>query len=268
MVYDTNPIGVFDSGVGGLSVLKEIISLLPEESVIYFADSKNCPYGSKPAGDIITLMKKHVDFLIARGCKLIVVACNTATAAAIEILRKEYTIPFVGMEPAIKPAAVHSKNGKIGILATEGTFNGKLYKSTSKKYANHMDINDLAGYGLVELVESGLYHSQEAADLLRRYIEPMIKNNVDQIVLGCTHYPFLMDTIRKITGNKIRIVDPSAAVAKQVLNLLIHHNLSSKPDDNINPAYKFYTSGKKNTAEKMIRFITDKPFEFYEINRI
>jgi len=256
-------IGIFDSGVGGISVLKEIIRVLPHEHVTYLADSINCPYGSKPKQEIISLLRKNISFLIEKQCKIIVIACNTATAAAIDILRNEFPIPFVGMEPAVKPAAACSRNGRIGVLATEGTFKGRLYKSTKKKYADNIEIDFQAGNGLVELVESGNCHSEEAAKLLKFYIEPMIAKGVDQIVLGCTHYPFLKDIIQNITGDTVRIIDPSGAVAEQAKRILMEKKLIVKV--NQYPVYRLYTTGKKDIAIKLLKEITDKKFICFEI---
>ena len=150
---NNNPIGIFDSGLGGLSVWKEILKLLPKESVIYYADSANCPYGEKPTSQISQLAQKIVDFLLVENCKIIVVACNTATAAAIQDLRTKYQVPIVGMEPAIKPAALRTRTGKVGVLATQGTLNGSLFKQTKEKYAQGVEVFTQIGYGLVELVE-------------------------------------------------------------------------------------------------------------------
>lgn len=239
----SNPIGVYDSGVGGITVWKEIVKLLPNEYLVYYADNKNCPYGLKQEDEIIKLSESVVDFLLAKNCKMIVVACNTATAAAIEYLRAKYNIKFVGMEPAVKPAALNSKTGKIGVLATKGTFQGRLFNETTQKYAFDKDVNIQIGYGLVDAVEKGQVNTSETIALLRKYIEPMLENNVDQIVLGCTHYPFLLGEIQKIVGDKAEIIDPSAAVAKQLYKLLESDNLLHY-DINNPPIYKFYTSGK------------------------
>lgn len=247
-----HPIGVFDSGVGGLSVWQEIVKILPHESIVYLADNAHCPYGPRPEAEIIALCEKNVDFLLSYHCKLIVVACNTATAAAIEALRDKYDIPFVGMEPAIKPAALHSKTGKIGVLATQGTLNGKLFKTTSDKYARHLEVQVQIGHGLVEVVETGKAATEEAESLLRKYLEPMLENDVDQIVLGCTHYPFLRSVIQKIAGNQVNIIDPAGAVARQVQRLLAEKQLQA-PDQQI-PSYHFFASGNtfvlKNMAEQ------------------
>lgn len=220
-----NPIGIFDSGVGGLTVLKELATLMPDEDYIYLADSANCPYGSKSDDEIFKLSKKNSDFLLSKNCKIIIVACNTATAAAIDKLRNLYTIPFVGMEPAVKPAAQNTNTGKIGILATQGTFNGKLFKETSKKYTQHIETIVQVGEGLVELVESDNFESKEAEKLLAAYITPMIDENVDKIVLGCTHYPFFTPLIKKLTSEKIEIINPAPAIAKRTKFILEKENL-------------------------------------------
>lgn len=246
------PIGIFDSGVGGLSVFKEIIKLLPYENVIYYADNANCPYGKKSEAEIIALVDNIVKFLIEKKTKIIVVACNTATAAAIEYLRKEYySINFVGMEPAVKPAAINSKTGKIGILATQGTLEGKLFKETTKKFASDKDVIIRVGDGLVELVESGKSDSDEALNLLNQYLTPMIDLGIDQLVLGCTHYPFLINNIKKIAGNSINIIDPAMPVAKRLKDLLDENNLFNSQSSNV--CYNFYSSGNINVLEKMVQ---------------
>lgn len=257
---ESRPIGIFDSGVGGLTVWKEIINILPNESIVYCADSKNCPYGSKSDDEIIKLAKKNVEFLLSKNCKIIVVACNTATAAAIDILREKYNIPFIGMEPAVKTAALNTKTGHIGILATQGTFNGSLFKETSRKYTKNVEKTIQIGVGLVELVENLKSESQEAEDLLRKYINPMIENNVDQIVLGCTHYPFLYNKINKIVGNKALIINPSIAVAKQTKKQLIKNKLDNFGN---NVYYEFYTTGELETIKKIVLQLSKKNHKIF-----
>jgi len=244
------PIGIFDSGVGGLSVWSQIAKLLPFESIIYLADSANCPYGSKSKEEIIRLSVKNTELLLSKKCKIIIVACNTATAASIDYLRKNYKVPFVGMEPAVKPAALNSLTRNVGILATEGTFNGRLFKETSSKYAKYINFHIQIGNGLVELVEAGNIDTPEADILLRKYIQPFIDANVDQIVLGCTHYPFLSDAIRKITNDKMQIVEPSEAVARRTKDQLIINEILSLNDKT--PNYQFYTTGNETVIKKMV----------------
>lgn len=224
-MHGKNPIGVFDSGAGGLTVLNELLKVLPGESFVYFADSANCPYGPKPQSEVVELSDCITRFLLELGCKLVVVACNTATAAAIEHLRNNFKIPFIGMEPAIKPASHNSKTKSIGVLATAGTFKGKLYIETSKKYASDVNVCYQVGEGLVELVEAGKADSPEVTELLHRYVDPMVDCNIDHLVLGCTHYPFLMSSLNRILPKGVEIVDPAPAVARQTLRVLSEYNL-------------------------------------------
>lgn len=248
---DSRPIGVFDSGAGGLSVLQELIKELPSESFIYYADSANCPYGSKPKEEIIALSSVITNFLISQHCKIVVVACNTATAAAIDWLRDNNTIPFIGMEPAIKPAALNTKTKSIGVLATAGTFKGRLYIETSHKYASDVNVCYQVGEGLVELVEQGKNNSPEAELLLSKYLKPMLDCNIDQLVLGCTHYPFFKPLLRKLLPCNVDVIDPAPAVAKQVSRVLAENNLIA---NNIgsNTSYKFYSSGDSSIINLLI----------------
>ena len=188
----TNPIGIFDSGIGGTSIWKEIHSLLPYENTIYLADSANAPYGIKGKEAIIDLSIKNTEYLIHQGCKLIVVACNTATTNAISLLRKNYEIPFIGIEPAIKPAALNSKTKAVGILATKGTLTSELFNTTTSLYAHGLQVVEQVGEGLVELIEMGKVNSEEIKMLLKEYLKPMLEANIDYLVLGCTHYPYLI----------------------------------------------------------------------------
>ncbi len=251
---DTRSIGVFDSGTGGLSVLKELLKDLPSESFIYFADSANCPYGSKSQEAIIKRSSEIVDFLIDKNCKAIVVACNTATAAAIDWLRERYKLPFVGMEPAIKPAALNSKTKSIGVLATAGTFKGRLYIETSRKFASDVNVCYQVGEGLVELVEKGKYNSAEAENLLMRYIQPMLDCNIDQLVLGCTHYPFFKELLKKNLPDNIAIIDPSPAVSKQLVRILDTYSIGNK-NDNGSMQYEFYSSSSADTLKHLVAII-------------
>jgi glutamate racemase len=254
---NNNPIGIFDSGVGGLSVWKELIKVLPNESMIYFADSDNCPYGHKSQDEIIALSKRIVDFFVAKKVKLIVVACNTATAAAINYLRKNYNIPFVGMEPAVKPAALRTQKGKIGILATEGTLGGRLFIETSEKWANDINVEIHVGEGFVELVEKADFNSVESKQIVSKIIQPFLDKDIDQLVLACTHYPFLCDSIKEITKNKqIEIINPAPAVARQTRNLLIENKLISEIRNK--PDYIFYSTGSLQTLNLLVKKINPK----------
>lgn len=214
-----NPIGVFDSGIGGTSIWSAIHNLLPNEKTIYLADSKNTPYGQKTKEQIVALSKKNVDFLLDMKCKLIVVACNTATTNAIRELRNDYDIPFIGIEPAIKPAANNSKTQVIGILATKGTLNSELFNKTAEMFQNTTIIEQV-GYGLVQLIEDGNLYSPEMTQLLESYLQPMIDANIDYLVLGCSHYPYLIPQIKKILPEHIQIIDSGEAVARQTQNIL------------------------------------------------
>ncbi|SDZ88995.1 glutamate racemase [Flavobacterium gillisiae] len=216
---NNQPIGIFDSGIGGTSIWKEIHQLLPHEKTIYLADSKNAPYGQKSKDEIIALSMKNTDLLLKMNCKLIVVACNTATTNAIRELREKYDIPFIGIEPAIKPAATNSKTQTIGILATQGTLISELFNKTAQQFQN-TKIIDQVGHGLVPLIESGKMNSPEMTQLLHSYLTPMIDANIDYLVLGCSHYPYLIPQIKAILPNHIQIIDSGEAVAKQTQNLL------------------------------------------------
>ena len=229
MVQSANfPIGIFDSGVGGTSIWKEIVTLLPNENTIYLADSKNAPYGEKSKDEIIELSIKNTEFLLNQNCKIIVVACNTATTNAIKTLRQNYDISFIGIEPAIKPAALSTKTNVVGILATKGTLNSELFESTSSLFKEKITIIETIGKGLVDLIETGKINSPEMSLLLEKYLQPMLDQNVDYLVLGCTHYPYLIPQIRKIVGDKMQIIDSGLAVAKQTKAILEKNELLKK----------------------------------------
>ncbi|WP_299059989.1 glutamate racemase [uncultured Polaribacter sp.] len=243
-------IGIFDSGVGGTSIWREINALLPNENTIYLADSKNAPYGEKSKQDIINLSIKNTEFLLKLNCKIIVVACNTATTNAIDVLREKYNIPFIGIEPAIKPAALNTKSNTIGILATKGTLNSSLFEKTSKTINQKITIKEIVGKGLVELIENGKLDSKEMTALLSSYIIPLVKQNVDSLVLGCTHYPYLISQIRKIVGDKMQIIDSGEAVAKQTKAVLEKYQLIN--DKNKNSEHQFYINKDKKVLEMLI----------------
>lgn len=251
-------IGIFDSGVGGLTVFKELVTLLPHQHYIYFADNANCPYGTKSHDEIILLSDRIAKFLINKGANIIVVACNTATAAAIDYLRANYNIPFVGMEPAIKPAALGTKTNSIGVLATAGTFNGKLYRETSQKFAAHVKVNYQVGEGLVELVEQGKANTPEAKVLLMNYIQPMLNENIDHLVLGCTHYPFFIPVLKEILPSHITVIDPAPAVALQTKRVLDQTEEKPKAGHTI---LEFYASGSTREMEILIKELKQKGLE-------
>lgn len=240
-------IGVFDSGVGGLSVLREIWAQLPDEDTVYFADTAHCPYGSRSADEIRALSVRIADFLIRRGAKVIVVACNTASAAALYHLRERFAVPIVGMEPAVKPAVEHTRAGKVGVIATEVTFQGELFARLLERYANGVDVLTRACPGLVQQVEAGKVDDPETDRLLRLYLQPMVEAGVDSLVLGCTHYPFLRGAIARVVGPGVEIIDPAPAVARQTARVLEQHGLrvgGGRPARRL-----FYTSGDPRAFE-------------------
>jgi len=245
------PIGIFDSGIGGLSIWKEITTLLPNENTIYLADSKNAPYGQKSQERIIEFCIKNTELLLDKNCKLIVVACNTATTNAINYLRTNYDIPFIGIEPAIKPAALQTKTNAIGILATKGTLSSDLFNETSGKFASNITVVEQIGEGLVSLIESGKTDSQEMVLLLKKYLNPMLEKSIDYLVLGCSHYPFLIPQIRKIVGNKVTIIDSGEAVAKQTMAILNQHKLVNTT--NSNPCHEIYTNATITTIKQIMK---------------
>lgn len=245
------PIGVFDSGIGGTSIWREINKLLPQESTIYLADSKNAPYGEKSQEEIISLSIKNVDFLIGKGCKLIVVACNTATTNAIGVLRAKYELPIIGIEPAIKTAALNSKTKKVGVLATKGTLASTLFHSTAETHANGIQIIEQKGTGLVELIENGEINSLRTKALLARYLSHMLKEGIDQLVLGCTHYPYLMPLLKDILPENVKIIDSGDGVARQTKNILEKFNLLD-PLDSI-AEFQFFSNKKVVVLESFIK---------------
>jgi glutamate racemase len=250
---NNNPIGLFDSGIGGTSIWREIHQLLPNENTIYLADSKNAPYGEKTKEEIIDLSFKNTEFLLEQNCKLIVVACNTATTNAIKEMRDKYKVPFIGIEPAIKPAALHSKTQKIGILATKGTLNSELFSKNTEQYSN-IQIIEQIGFGLVELIENGKINSLDMNELLKKYLDPMIQSNIDYLVLGCSHYPYLIPQIKKIIPKNITIIDSGEAVAKQTKKIL-EETVGLREVSNTNLSL-FYT----NTKIKVLKEILENKY--------
>lgn len=253
---NNQPIGIFDSGIGGTSIWREIHQLLPNEKTIYLADSKNAPYGQKSKEEIITLSMKNTDLLLEMNCKLIVVACNTATTNAIKELRAKYKVPFIGIEPAIKPAATNSKTQTIGILATQGTLISELFNETVQKFQSTKIIEQV-GHGLVQLIENGQINSPEMTQLLHSYLKPMIEANIDYLVLGCSHYPYLIPQIKKIIPSHIHIIDSGEAVAKQTQNLL-KEQVGFTTEKNNAPV--FYT----NTNPIVLKEILENKYEVIE----
>lgn len=228
-------IGIFDSGVGGLSVFREIKKLLPEEEYIYYSDNAFCPYGEKSKEEIIDRARTITSFLLEQGAEIIVVACNTATAAAIASLRKEYPIKFIGMEPAIKPAAAISKTGVVGVLATAGTLKAEKYLDNREKFSDNVRIVEHVGQGFVELVEKGITTGPEAEATVLKSTKPLLEAGADTIVLGCTHYPFLSQTIQKVAAEEapereIKVIDPAPAVARHLVEVMQQEGLKIKKE--------------------------------------
>ncbi|MGQ0700080.1 MAG: glutamate racemase [Panacagrimonas sp.] len=226
----TRPIGVFDSGVGGLSVLRELRRLLPREDFLYYADSAHCPYGGKPQAEIQSRAVHITEELLAAGCKLIVVACNTATIAAVEHLRANYPVPFVGMEPAVKPACALTKTGVVGVLATGAALGGEKFHRLVAEHGAGVRVITQPCPGLVECVESGDLDGPRATELVMRYLEPLRLADADVLVLGCTHYPFLRPVIERLGGSSVRVIDTGEAVARQAQRVLEREGLSNLAD--------------------------------------
>lgn len=256
-------IGLFDSGIGGTSIWKEVVKLLPNENTIYLADSKNAPYGQKSADEIISLSIKNTELLLSKKCKLIIVACNTATTNAIDYLRSNYDVPFIGIEPAIKPAALFSKTDSIGILATKGTLTSKLFEKTANEYTQNITTIEQDGEGLVPLIESGKLNSTETFQLLETYLKPMLQFNIDHLVLGCTHYPYLIPQIKTILGNSVKIIDSGEAVAKQTKAILQKNNLFNSENTN-NTEHQFYI----NTASDILLELLKSTSTNYSITEL
>lgn len=248
-------VGIFDSGVGGLSVWRELIKAIPGNRMVYVSDNAYSPYGPRPQSEIIDRAVAVTEFLFSQGAGIIVIACNTATAAAIDVLRLRYDIPFVGMEPAVKPAALLSKTKTIGVLATKGTFMGRLYNSTLRRFATGVRVVEKVGTGLVDIVESGRVDSSESMRLLERYIRPMINRGADHIVLGCTHYPFLSDQIAKIAGPEIKLVDPAPAVAKHTYEIMEERGLLCHDSIDQLQQTRFFCSGSSENLLRVARTI-------------
>lgn len=244
------PIGIFDSGVGGTSIFKEIHALLPNENIIYLADSRNAPYGNKTKEEIKNLSIKNTEYLLSKDCKIIVVACNTATTNAISYLRESYEVPFIGIEPAIKPAALNTKTKVVGILATKGTLSSQLFHKTSDLYANGIKVIEQIGEGIVPLIESGKLNSDEMKDLLQLYLEPMLKANIDYLVLGCTHYPYLIPMLETMLPEGVKIIDSGLAVAKQTKAVLQSQDLLNL--DEAKPSVKLHSNSNVEVLNTLV----------------
>ena len=255
-------VGIFDSGAGGLSVFREIRKVLPEQSYIYYSDSAHCPYGEKSQEYIIDRAREITRFLLSKGAEIIVVACNTATAAAIATLRQEFPVKFIGMEPAIKPAASQTKTGVVGVLATAGTLKADKYQSTRERWGDDIQIVEQVGKGFVELVEKGMTEGREAEETIGICIEPLLDAGADTIVLGCTHYPFLAETIDKVAsrlvpGRRVTIIDPAPAVARHLVEVMTEDGIKMTSPQGY--ALQMHTSGDEDTMTKVVEKILRCP---------
>jgi glutamate racemase len=246
-----DPIGVFDSGVGGLSVLKAIRQQLPGESLIYLADQGHVPYGSRSLEEVRAFAGGITRYLLGQGAKLIVVACNTASAAALHHLRQVFPeVPFVGMEPAVKPAAEHTQTGTVGVLATPATFQGALYASVIERFANGVTVLQGTCPGLVMAIEAGQLDTPEVRAILGQALDPMLAQGIDTVVLGCTHFPFVIPAIEAIVGPGVRVIDPAPAVARQVARLLDARGLR---DPGAQPGQvRYLTTGDPGELERLL----------------
>ena len=251
MADKNSPIGIFDSGVGGLSVLRAVRALMPEESVLYFGDQGHIPYGPRPMEQIRDFSEAITNFLLERDAKLIIVACNTASAAALKFLRGKFlNMQFVGMEPAVKPAAETTQTGKVGVLATPATFQGVLYASVVERFANGVELFQNTCNGLVQQIEQGNLSGNETRRILEDALRPMLEKDIDTVVLGCTHYPFVIPLVQEIVGEKVRVIDPAPAVAKQAKRLLEAGGMRN--DSTARGSVRFYTSGDPNALESLL----------------
>jgi len=239
-VSDNHPVGLFDSGVGGLTILREVRQQLPDEQCLYFADSRECPYGTKPIAQIQRRCEKVVEFLLDRGAKTIVVACNTASVAALTHLRGRYEVPFVGIVPGVKPAARLTKAGKIGVLATPTTAESQPLAQLIQQFAYGVTVLTQVCPDLVALVERGTIDGSEVEELLRRYLGTLLDSGVDVVVLGCTHYPFLRRQIQQLCGSDVTLVDPSDAVARQLGRVLTNEGITRT---GVGGSTQYFTSG-------------------------
>lgn len=235
-------IGIFDSGVGGLSVWREIARQLPHEDVVYLGDQAHVPYGLRSLDEVRSFSKGIARFLLDHGAKVIVIACNAASAASLYYLRNLFPdVPIVGMEPAVKPAAERTRSGVVGVIATQTTFQGKLFASLLQRYARDVRVVTEVGFGLVEAVEAGALDIPETEELLLRHLEPLVEAGADQLVLGCTHYPFLRPVIERLVGDRMAVIDPAPAVASQTAGVLSREGLEA--DQQRAGDYIFCTTG-------------------------
>lgn len=245
------PIGIFDSGIGGLSVLRAVRALLPAEDLIYIADQAHVPYGSRSLAEVREFSEAITRFLLQRNAKLVVVACNTASAAALHHLRAEFpSMHFVGMEPAVKPAAEITRSGVVGVLATPATFQGELYASVIERFASGVRVLQDTCPGLVMEIDQGNLETPQVYSILEKALRPMLAKGIDTVVLGCTHFPFVIPAIKTIVGPDVRVIDPSPAIARQVARLLAADDLKNTAQQ---PGrVQYFTTGKPDSLERLL----------------
>ena len=259
-----DPIGIFDSGVGGLSVLRAVRERMPNESVIYFGDQAHIPYGPRSMEQIRSFSEAITNFLLEHQAKIVVVACNTASAAALTYLREKFpSVQFVGMEPAVKPAAEQTRTGKVGVLATPATFQGALYASVVERFANGVELFQNTCDGLVQQIERGNLSGAETRRILQTVLEPMLNENIDTVVLGCTHYPFVIPLIQEIVGEKVRVIDPAPAVARQAERLLEAGGRKSQSAER--GRIQIFTSGESAALRSMLPILLGEDGEVQKV---
>ena len=263
---DSRPIGVFDSGVGGLSILRALRAQLPNEHFIYIADQAHVPYGPRPLEEVRGFAEGITRYLLSEGAKAIVIACNTASAAALHYLRQTFPeIPFVGMEPAVKPAAEQTQTGVVGVLATPATFQGKLYASVVERFARGTRLLENTCDGLVQCIEKGNLDGNEPRRILENALKPMLAEGMDTVVLGCTHYPFVIPLIQEIVGENVRVIDPSPAIAKRTEYVLKERNaLSTAPKGTV----KFFTTAEPEKVRRVLGYLWREGGEMPEVERL
>ncbi|RZG45805.1 glutamate racemase [Acinetobacter wuhouensis] len=250
------PIGIFDSGIGGLSVAQEIALYLPNERIVYYADTAHVPYGPRTDQDIRELTAHAIEWLYRQGCKVAVVACNTASAFSLDYLREHYgeNFPIIGLVPALKPAVLQSKSKVVSVLATPATFRGQLIKDVMTRFAEpaNVEVITVTNLELVPFVESGRYNTLECKQSLQKVLDPIVEKGSDYLVLGCTHYPYLKQSIQELYGEKLNLIDSGLAVARQTARILIKNGLASSSPQNDGVRLQCYVSGGNANALKMV----------------
>ncbi|RZG70730.1 glutamate racemase [Acinetobacter wuhouensis] len=250
------PIGIFDSGIGGLSVAQEIALYLPNERIVYYADTAHVPYGPRTDQDIRELTAHAIEWLYRQGCKVAVVACNTASAFSLDYLREHYgeNFPIIGLVPALKPAVLQSKSKVVSVLATPATFRGQLIKDVMTRFAEpaNVEVFTVTNLELVPFVESGRYNTLECKQSLQRVLDPIVEKGSDYLVLGCTHYPYLKQSIQELYGEKLNLIDSGLAVARQTARILIKNGLASSSPQNDGVRLQCYVSGGNANALKIV----------------